>query len=157
MAPAASVGGKTLVLSGTAGPRTEALKEKMRLDADFVTQAPAALNGYSLIILTDNETAPSADFAPKLRTWVNNGGTLVVQNVTPPLQKWLEGTLGLQFTRNRMEAVRAHKTAYDPLLQGISDGDLAWRGHSENGRFSTVGQATTTSFVKKFFPKERKH
>jgi hypothetical protein len=74
--------------------------------------------------------APSAEFAPTLRKWVNNGGTLVVQNVTAPLQKWLESALDVRFTRNRMEAVRAHKTAHDPLLQGISDGDLAWRGHS---------------------------
>ncbi|MDQ3814467.1 MAG: hypothetical protein M3347_11010, partial [Armatimonadota bacterium] len=121
---------KALVLSGTAGPRTEALKDKMRLEADFATQPPASLDPYRLIILTDNENAPPADFAPKLRAWVNNGGTLVVQNVTTPLQKWLETALGVQFTRKRMEAVRAHKIAHDPLLNGISDGDLAWRGHS---------------------------
>jgi hypothetical protein len=111
----------------------------MRLQADFATQPPASLASYRVVILTDNDRAPSGDFAPKLRAWVDGGGTLVVQDVTAPMQKWLEDALDLQFTRTRMEAVRAHKTAHDPLLQGISDGDLAWRGHSGEWAFFNGG------------------
>jgi hypothetical protein len=308
--PPANAGGKTLVLSGVAGERTEALKDKMRLEADFVTTPPASLSPYKLIILTDYEASaskaeiglkyqysgsgrenplylrniavkaegdnksilgadtaalkefrfqnrgqqtvgekvgegpypwsfnlwnanslgewalekdpvtkqnvialrnlegepalqlynwqkmglqpgttyevsfdymangtgkffvegsgfenqafdlgasprqwkkfttkisvpggpvPPVDFGPKLRAWVNNGGTLLAQNVTAPLQKWLETSLNVPFTRTRMEAVRAHKIAHDPLLNGISDGDLAWRGHSGEWAFYNNG------------------
>jgi hypothetical protein len=66
-----------------------------------------------------------------------------MQDVTAAMQKWLEGALDVRFTRTRMEAVRAYKTTHDPLLNGIADGDLAWRGISGENAFINRGPKRT--------------
>jgi hypothetical protein len=63
----------------------------------------------------------------------------VVQNVTPALEQWLSGALGVSFKRNPITAVRAYKTTHDPVLDGISDGDIAWRGISGEHPFINRG------------------
>jgi hypothetical protein len=133
---------KTLVISGFAGERTEALKDRLRLQADFATQVPDSLAGYSLVVFTDFNS-PQAKIpaaAPQLRGWVEAGGNLLVEEVSPALQTWLQGALNLNFSRRKMSGARAYKTAHDPLLVGISDGDMAWGGNTGEWAFTNRGE-----------------
>ncbi|HLL91221.1 MAG TPA: glycoside hydrolase family 2 TIM barrel-domain containing protein [Tepidisphaeraceae bacterium] len=127
---------KTLVISGSAdGARAKALKETLRLQADYlVNTGPESLEPYGTVVVTDYDAAdgpvPPEALARPLRAWVERGGRLLVHSVTPNLQRWLEQALDVRLKRESIVAVRAYKIAHDPVLAGISDGDIAWRGHS---------------------------
>jgi hypothetical protein len=72
-------------------------------------------------------------FRPVLRGWVEGGGTLVAQQVSPTLQKWLSEALNRPIESNPVISVRSVKQVYDPLLWGVSDGDMMW--HNLDYRF----------------------
>jgi hypothetical protein len=109
------------------------LKETLRLEADYlVNAAPESFAPYGTVVLTDfnaNSVPPQA-LATPLRSWVEGGGNLLVHSVTPELQAWLDKALDVRLTRKPIVTVRAYKIAHDPILAGISDGDIAWRGNS---------------------------
>ncbi len=121
---------KTLVYSGEPGARTELLQNEMKLKANFVTEFPDSLEPYGVVVLTDMKgktgALPNGDV---LKHFVQNGGQLVVQQATPELLGLLKKQLGLNATLKQRKGVRSFIVKQDPILDGVSDGHLAWFGN----------------------------
>lgn len=118
---------KVLVLSPADGLHTKKLKDDLRLIANFASDPATDPAGYDLVVLCDWKKSP---FNPKqgkrLKSYLEQGGKLLLDGMTPQLQKAFEEILGMPIERKKIITVRAVKRKEDPLLSGISDGDLAY-------------------------------
>jgi hypothetical protein len=98
-----------------------------------LTASPRQWKRLVVPVGVEGGPTPSDALKPVLRGWVENGGTLIAQQVSPALQKWLSEALNRPIESNRVISVRTVKQTHDPLLWGVSDGDMIW--HNLDFRF----------------------
>ena len=87
----------------------------------------------SLLDLTDVKGSPKDDLAASLKTYVANGGVLIVHRATPEHAPWLSDLVG----KGVKIAVPTYQSWEDrqmvdqanPLTAGISNVDFYWRSH----------------------------
>jgi hypothetical protein len=122
--------GKTAVLAGA--PLLKALT-KTRLDFENLDGKVAKLAGgqFKTVILSASTSLQAADI-DLLRDFVNQGGTLMVQDVTPDNQKTVEKLTGVKLVLDSCATsgkdVKNHviRTTNHGLLSGISNHELIW-------------------------------
>jgi tetratricopeptide (TPR) repeat protein len=96
-------------------------------------------------IICDADLLANNNFRAKVKSYLNNGGTVYFKNVNFTNQRVLSAVLGseLSFAKNNLPAVkgRALILEHDPVLDGISQEDFFWRRWQENE--STAGSFRT--------------
>ena len=119
---------RTVVYGPAESPEVKSLKDPVKAIATFTEQAPNDLAEVGTLVLSGWTTqAPPAEFAAKVKAYLNQGGTVLAHRGGKDLAAWL-GTV----TDRSIEVVpsvnnwTASKLLPDPVLAGVADGDLFW-------------------------------
>ncbi len=103
---------------------TKALKDGLKIKAEFRTDEPALKSG---VLILAGDAVPSAAYADQVGSFLRSGGTVLVQQGSAALAPWLSKATSLAVTTEPAFANDVGtKLVVHPLLAGIGEGDLQW-------------------------------
>ena len=133
--PSAISSSTTLVYGSAESAEIKSLKDLLRALATYTDQVPKDLTGVQTLVLSGwTEKAPSTEFATTVKAFLNQGGTVLAHRGGKELAAWL-GTV----TERSIETIpsvnnwTATTLLIDPVLAGVSDGDLFWWDTKKGG------------------------